>query len=104
MKRASKRGAEGEQLFFDDPAVDGLMGVVMALATEHYVLRDRLRLLEEQLARSGHIHGAEFPSPQEDAEAFTAELLRPLLGIQESVSAGGRFSLKSKSNRRRSKR
>ena len=103
MKRASNEGPRCEQLFFDNPAVDGLMGVLMALATEHYVLRDRVRFLEQQLASSGHIAAAEFSSPQEDAAAFTAELLRPLLGIQESVSAGGRFSLKPKANRRRSR-
>ena len=34
-----------EQSFFADPALDRAMGVIMALATEVYVLRDRLRAL-----------------------------------------------------------
>ena len=38
-----------EQTFFDDPALDRAFGVVMALATEVYVQRDRLRALERQL-------------------------------------------------------
>ena len=37
------------------PAVDRLMGVLMALATEHYVLRDRYRALERQLAAAGKV-------------------------------------------------
>ena len=32
-----------EQVFFADPAIDRMMGVVMALAGEVYVLRDRVR-------------------------------------------------------------
>jgi hypothetical protein len=36
-----------EQTFFADPALDRLYGVVWALATEVYVLRDRVGLLEE---------------------------------------------------------
>lgn len=91
-----------EQEFFDDPAIDRLLGVVMALATEHYVLRDRVRALEEQLSRAGHIDIpalAQAP-PQEqgavddaDAAGFVASLLRPLLGIQESAGATGGFTL-----------
>ena len=36
-----------EQTFFPDPAIDRELGVVMALATEVYVLRDRTRALIE---------------------------------------------------------
>jgi hypothetical protein len=39
--------------FFRDPAVDRLLGVVMELAAEVYVLRDRLETLTEVLQRSG---------------------------------------------------
>jgi hypothetical protein len=102
MKRAGKGNAREEQRFFDDPAVDGLMGVLMALATEHYVLRDRVRLLEQRLPHSGHIEAGEAASADEDAAAFVAELMRPLLGLQDSVGIGGRFSLKSSRRRIRS--
>lgn len=45
--------ARPEQIFFPDPAIDRVLGVVMALATEVYVLRDRTRALEAQLAGAG---------------------------------------------------
>jgi len=111
MKREAKSAMQGEQVFFDDPALDGLMGVLMALASDHYVLRDRVHALEQQLARSGHLDSAALaaqPSDKEsaaassDAAAFAAELLRPLLGLQEAASIGGRFSLKKHKARVRS--
>lgn len=92
-----------EQIFFDDPAMDALLGIVMALAAEHYVLRDRVRALEEQLGEAGQIDPSALsttPAPeervsaQEDASAFVADLLRPILGIQESLGSSGRLSLK----------
>lgn len=97
------RAKPREQMFFDDPAMDALLGVLMALATEHYVLRDRVRVLEGQLSGAGQIDPAalsatpvpeERVSAQEDASAFVADLLRPILGIQESVGSSGRLSLK----------
>ena len=42
-----------EQTFFADPALDRAMCVIMALATEVFVLRDRLGALEAMLAESG---------------------------------------------------
>jgi hypothetical protein len=104
MKRDSAAGKRPEQTFFDDPAVDGLMGVLMALATDHYVLRDRVRVLEQQLVQSGHIGAAALTAPpsrassaaaQEEAATFAQELLRPLLGLQDAAGTGGRFSLKA---------
>jgi len=111
MKKSIKREARTEQLFFDDPAVDGLMGVLMSLATDHYVLRDRVQLLERQLVRSGHLDvlaleasatAEEAVAANEDAAAFATELLRPLLGLQETAGIGGRFSLKKHKRRARS--
>ncbi|MEP7311576.1 MAG: hypothetical protein ABI859_03260 [Pseudomonadota bacterium] len=96
-----------EQVFFDDPAVDRLMGVVMALASETYVLKDRLNVLERQLAASGHVDTRKLvAAPDSKAEAadyeeaaeFTRTLLEPLLGLQKSLGIGGKFSL----NRRQS--
>ena len=82
-----------EQTFFTDPALDRALGVVMALATEVYVLRDRLRALEGALAASGALDrdalGAE-PAPDElaaaraDRDAFVRHLMQPLLGLQAS--------------------
>jgi hypothetical protein len=104
-KQKSTSGERSEQLFFDDAAVDGLMGVLMALAEDHYVLRDRMRRLEQQLARGGHVDldalNAALPpeeagAAQDDAANFVSELLRPLLGLQDAVGTGGRFSLKAR--------
>lgn len=76
-----------EQAFFADPVVDRLMGTTIALATEVYMLRSRLRALE---ARLGVAEGASELSPKEqeaqrgDAQAFVAHVLGPLMGEQQS--------------------
>ncbi|MBS0418818.1 MAG: hypothetical protein JSR66_13975 [Proteobacteria bacterium] len=111
MKKDAKSGARAEQLFFDDPAVDGLMGVLMSLATDHYVLRDRVQVLEKLLVSSGQVSRQALDAPDtpeataaanDDAAAFANELLRPLLGLQETTGIGGRFSLKKHKRRARS--
>ena len=100
-------GARSEQVFFDDPAIDRIMGVVMALATEHYVLRDRVRALESELSRQGGLdlkalnHGpdaAQQEAARADSEAFAQALLEPLLSQQQSLGASGRFSLQRSRN------
>ena len=83
-----------EQVFFKDPAMDRLMGVTKALATEVYVLRDRLRALETQLAQHGAVDlgqlnqeaaPEELAQHQADRDAFVAHLLAPLLGQESSL-------------------
>jgi hypothetical protein len=85
-----------EQTFFADPALDRAFGVVMALATEVYVLRDRLAALEAQLAARGQLDRAALdaePSPEvvaaraADRDAFVAHLMQHLLGHQVSKGA-----------------
>jgi hypothetical protein len=80
-----------EQTFFADPALDRAFGVVMALATEVYVLRDRLAALEGQLAARGLLDRAALeaePSAEAiaaraaDRDAFVEHLLHHLLGRQ----------------------
>ncbi len=108
MARKSPALTRLEQVFFDDPAVDRLMGVVMALASEHYVMRDRVAALERQLAAAGHLDPArldaapngESAADEADAAAFTQTLLEPLLGLQKSAGPGGRFSLARKRSHR----
>ena len=86
---------EPEQTFFADPALDRAMGVIMALASEVYVLRDRLRTLEAKLVECGAVaEGAldaepaadELAAAAEDRAAFVAHLLEPLLGEAASKS------------------
>ena len=102
---ATEPSARPEQQLFEDPAVDRLMGVLMALATEHYVLRDRVRALEGQLAQAGNLDisalnaaptEAELAAAQADRTAFAEALLKPLLGEQQAKGATGTFSLKKK--------
>jgi hypothetical protein len=83
-----------EQVFFNDPAIDRLMGVTMALATEVYVLRDRLRALETQLTDKGAVDVQSLNQEvapdalaqhQADRDAFVAHVLSPLLGKSSSL-------------------
>lgn len=86
-----------EQVFFDDPALDRAFGVVMALATEVYVLRDRLRALEGKLEEKGVIEIADLDAEPgdderlaaaEDRDAFVEGLMINLLGKQQAKGAG----------------
>jgi hypothetical protein len=90
------REGQPEQTFFEDPALDRAFGVVMALATEVYVLRDRVRALETALAKAGLVDPAALaaePGPEElaaaaaDRDAFVAHLIGNLLGEQVSKGA-----------------
>lgn len=82
-----------EQTFFADPALDRAMGVVMALASEVYVLRDRMRAMERQLAARGVLDVAALsaePAPEAiaadlaDRDAFVESLMQHLLGVQQA--------------------
>lgn len=104
MNKSTFSSALHEQVFFEDPAIDRLLGVLMTLATDHYVLRDRIRVLEEQLSRAGRIDPALLAqAPDEaqrdvddaDAAEFVDSLLRPLLGVQEAAGTPGFFTLKN---------
>lgn len=85
--------ARPEQTFFADPALDRALGMVLALASEVYVLRDRLRAMERQLASRGVLDVAALsaePGPDEitadsaDRDAFVESLMGQLLGVQQA--------------------
>ena len=83
-----------EQTFFADPAIDRLLGFAMTLATEVWVLRDRLAALEGVLAAHGVIErGAVDAAPPGDGAgpadrtAFVGHLMDNLLGKQASQGA-----------------
>lgn len=80
-----------EQLFFKDPVLDRLMAVIMTMAAEVYVLRDRIDALE-----CGGAAGARQTNQStdlaeqqrnEDAAMFVRQILTPLLGEQQSKGA-----------------
>ena len=96
MQREATDETRPEQVFFDDPAIDRAFGVVMALATEVYVLRDRMRTIERLLDEKGVLSRGEVdrePTPEavqadaSDRQAFVAGLMQPLLGRQVSKGA-----------------
>ena len=74
--------------FFADKAVDRVLGVVMELAGEVYVLRDRLRTIEQLLDQQGCVTRADLETfePSEAAraerlaerDAFIARILAPM--------------------------
>jgi len=78
---------------FEDPAMDILLGIVVSLANEVYVLRDRLRIIEKMLEAKGTISRADVeaykPTPEEEEEirkdndAFIARLFRVFEGDLE---------------------
>lgn len=90
---ATAANDRAEQVFFADPALDRAFGVVMALATELQVLRDRVAALERQLERTGQLDrkaldaepsAEELAQSKQDRDAFVRHLMSPLLGRQAS--------------------
>jgi len=71
---------------FDDPAIDALLKIVLSLGNEVYILRDRMRVIENLLEARGAISRADIesyqPGPEEEetlrkeADAFVARLFR----------------------------
>ena len=87
---------QAEQTFFEDEALDRAFGVVMALASEVYVLKDRVHALEQLLTESGvtaegvldaEPDAAAIVERGADREAFVAHLMQNLLGTQMSRGA-----------------
>jgi hypothetical protein len=86
-----------EQTFFSDPAIDRLLAMVMMLAAEVHVARDRMRSLEVQLEKAGVLAAGTLDGyrPDEtelerlklDREAFVAELMHCALGVEASLGA-----------------
>ena len=74
--------------FLGDPIVDKVMKVVMALASETYVTRDRLALIERKLNEKGVVYSEDLdnyqPTDEEQAEMdrrrdeFVNSLLKPI--------------------------
>jgi hypothetical protein len=55
--------------FFDDPAVDQLLGIVLGLTQEISVLRDRVDTIERVMDDKGSVSRADIESYVPDAEA-----------------------------------
>jgi hypothetical protein len=80
--------------FFPDPNVDRVLGVVMELAAEVYVLRDRLNIVERVLESRGTLVRADLEAYQPTAEerarrlaerdALIARILAPMTAESDS--------------------
>ena len=75
--------AEGqpEQTFFTDPALDRAVAMIMTLAAELHVVKDRLRALEVML------DATERARLETERTAYVRELMRCVLGAQASKGA-----------------
>lgn len=90
---------EPELTFFDTPGMDRMAQMLLVMASELHVLRDRVRCLEFMLAEQGHVDIAALdrfqPSEEQAAalaaerDAFVAHLMEVLDGRAKSTS--GRF-------------
>ncbi len=77
----------------ENSEMDTLLGIVLSLGNEVYVLRDRLRIIEKMLEAKGTISRADIeaykPTPEEeegirkDNDAFMARLFRIFEGDPE---------------------
>lgn len=96
--KTAKR-AEPEQQFFESESTDRLGQMLLVMASEIHVLRDRVRCLEFMLAKNGSIDVRALdrfePSPeqaavlQQDRETFVAHLFEVLDGRAKSTSGAG---------------
>ena len=72
-----KRGAKGERpYFFDDPAVDKLLAMLMGLAGEVSVMRDRMDTIERLLQSKNIITEDEIENFQVSDEVLTQRAAR----------------------------
>ncbi len=82
-----------DQTFFDDPALDRMMGVILGLASELHITRSRCRALEGVLVDAGVIAPAAVetwtPDPGRQAEAAD-ELAAMVKTVFEHCAAGPR--------------
>ena len=96
----SRQGDLGpEQVFFGDPAIDRLLAMVMTLASELWVHKDRLAALEGLLAEKGIVAPGSldgFQPSEGDAQRLAAErqayvksLLDNVLAREQSKSGPG---------------
>ncbi len=95
MSKRLQRKARGERpYFFDDPSVDKLVAMIMGLAGETAVMRDRLDTIERLLETKGLLKRGEIESYQpgpaviEQRAAWRENYLSEILRIVESELEG----------------
>ena len=79
-----KRKAKGERpYFFDDPAIDKLLAMLMGLAGEVSVLRDRLDTIERLAEQNKLFTRAEIENYQPDEDALKERAERRAVFLSE---------------------
>lgn len=66
---AGDKSKGGRPYFFDDPAVERVLNITMAVATEVAVLRERLDTIERLLEKGGLLSRADIEAYRPDDEA-----------------------------------
>ena len=72
VEQASRRAKGKRPQFFDDPAVERVMAITLALMTELAVARERIDTLERVLIARGHLGPDDIERYQPDAAAQSA--------------------------------
>ena len=94
IARAGAKAKGKRPAYFDDPAIDRLLSVVMALVGEVSVMRERMDTVERLLDAKGTVSRADIESytPDKDAarerglitKAYIARVMR---GVQQDMEA-----------------
>ncbi|ANY21127.1 hypothetical protein A6F68_02633 [Tsuneonella dongtanensis] len=94
ISRSGKRAKGKRPEYFDDPATDRLLSIVMALVGEVSVLRERLDTVERLLEKSGTIrredietYAPDRAAGEERALATRAYIARVMRALQQELEA-----------------
>ena len=94
IARAGAKPKGRRPAFFEDPAVDRLLSLTMAVVGEVSVLRERLDTVERLLEAKGTINRADIEAYQPDrsageerGEMIRAYIARVMRGFQQEVEA-----------------
>lgn len=94
MLRAGARAKGRRPAYFEDPATDRLLSIVMALVGEVSVLRERQDTVERLLETTGAITRADIEGYEPDAvaglergAASRAYIMRVMRGVQQDLEA-----------------
>ena len=92
--RAGAKAKGMRPQYFDDPAVDRILSIVLAVAGEVSVLRERLDTVERLLDAKGAISRADIEAYQPDRDAAydrglatKAYIARIMRGVQQDMEA-----------------
>jgi hypothetical protein len=101
----------GRPFFFDDPAIDKVLNMVVTLGSEVWALRERLAALEAIQTRQGslaadEVDNYEFTPDQEsllaaERKEFLDNLFRVLQQQVETATSTGKAGRKSTARKRR---